>query len=337
MVCCGWPAAAVCRWPSTSPAIRSPPCSPPPQISPPQNAPPQSPPPPVSPARISPCDRLRFPTTQRTLRRRPAAQAGRTLWCRSLPDPLRPAQLPLADTTTTAPARSAPWAPGWSTGWSGPSSGRCGNALPSSPPPRAAPRRPTAAMRGGEARQIRGPGWNAPAGTGPRWRKPATPPSTPSSATPPPQHSSPIPTRIPRRHTRNSAAARRRVRGRAHAVAAVFASYTGHNHYRRHHLHRPDRAVAARRLRARGPAVGRRARRHRHPAHRLRARIGTGRGPQRRTLPRRPASRTPRETARGHHHPHHHWARVERNRASGRCACGRCPPPPARHRRHRLG
>ncbi len=42
--------------------------------------------------------------------------------------------------------------------------------------------------------------------------------------------------------------ARRRVRGRAHAVAAVFASYTGHNHYRRHRLHRPARAVAARRL-----------------------------------------------------------------------------------------
>jgi hypothetical protein len=44
------------------------------------------------------------------------------------------------------------------------------------------------------------------------------------------------------------AAARRRVRGRAHAVAAVFASFTGHNHYRRRRLHRPDRAVACRRL-----------------------------------------------------------------------------------------
>lgn len=47
-------------------------------------------------------------------------------------------------------------------------------------------------------------------------------------------------------------AARRRVRGRAHAVAAVFASFTGHNHYRRHHLHHPDRVIAARRFRRRG-------------------------------------------------------------------------------------
>jgi hypothetical protein len=51
------------------------------------------------------------------------------------------------------------------------------------------------------------------------------------------------PTRAPR------AAARRRVRGRAHAVAAVFASFTGHNHYRRHRLLLPARAIAARRFR----------------------------------------------------------------------------------------
>jgi hypothetical protein len=34
-----------------------------------------------------------------------------------------------------------------------------------------------------------------------------------------------------------------------HAVAAVFASYTGHNHYRRHHLRRPARVITARHLR----------------------------------------------------------------------------------------
>src|SRR6185437_10237489 len=44
------------------------------------------------------------------------------------------------------------------------------------------------------------------------------------------------------------AAARRVVRGRAHAVAAVFASFTGHNHYRRRHQPRPALAIAGRRL-----------------------------------------------------------------------------------------
>lgn len=43
-------------------------------------------------------------------------------------------------------------------------------------------------------------------------------------------------------------AARARVRGRAHAVAAVFASFTGHNFYRRRRLWRPARAIATRRL-----------------------------------------------------------------------------------------
>lgn len=43
--------------------------------------------------------------------------------------------------------------------------------------------------------------------------------------------------------------ARRVVRGRAHAVAAVFASFTDHNFYRRRHLRRPARVIAARRFR----------------------------------------------------------------------------------------
>ena len=43
-------------------------------------------------------------------------------------------------------------------------------------------------------------------------------------------------------------AARRQARGRAHAVAAVFASFADHNYYRRRHLRRPDHAIAARRL-----------------------------------------------------------------------------------------
>ncbi|MGE0296946.1 type IV secretory system conjugative DNA transfer family protein [Pseudonocardia sp.] len=43
--------------------------------------------------------------------------------------------------------------------------------------------------------------------------------------------------------------ARRAARGRAHAVAAVFASFTGHNFYRRRHLRRPAQAIAARRMR----------------------------------------------------------------------------------------
>jgi hypothetical protein len=55
------------------------------------------------------------------------------------------------------------------------------------------------------------------------------------------------PARAPR------AAARRRVRGRAHAVAAVFASFTGHNHYRRHRLLLPARAIAAISARRVGP------------------------------------------------------------------------------------
>ena len=41
---------------------------------------------------------------------------------------------------------------------------------------------------------------------------------------------------------------RRRVRGRAHAIAGVFAAFGGHNHYRRHRLYRPQHALAARRL-----------------------------------------------------------------------------------------
>ncbi len=43
--------------------------------------------------------------------------------------------------------------------------------------------------------------------------------------------------------------AQRVVRGRAHAVAAVFASFTDHNFYRRRHLRRPARVIAARRFR----------------------------------------------------------------------------------------
>ncbi|PKW18779.1 type IV secretory system conjugative DNA transfer family protein [Saccharopolyspora spinosa] len=38
-------------------------------------------------------------------------------------------------------------------------------------------------------------------------------------------------------------------RGRAHAVAASFASYTGHNHYTRHRLRHPDTAFTQRSLR----------------------------------------------------------------------------------------
>jgi ABC-type oligopeptide transport system ATPase subunit len=37
-------------------------------------------------------------------------------------------------------------------------------------------------------------------------------------------------------------------RGRAHALAASFASYTEHNHYTRHHLRRPGRVIDSRRL-----------------------------------------------------------------------------------------
>ena len=36
--------------------------------------------------------------------------------------------------------------------------------------------------------------------------------------------------------------------GRAHAVAAVFASFAGHNFYRRRRLRRPAHAIAARRF-----------------------------------------------------------------------------------------
>ncbi|CAM3404279.1 helicase HerA domain-containing protein [Kibdelosporangium persicum] len=43
-------------------------------------------------------------------------------------------------------------------------------------------------------------------------------------------------------------AARDVARGRAHALAASFASYTEHNHYTRHRLRHPDRALADRRL-----------------------------------------------------------------------------------------
>jgi hypothetical protein len=43
--------------------------------------------------------------------------------------------------------------------------------------------------------------------------------------------------------------AQRRVRGRAHAVATVFASFSGHNYYRRRRLLRPDHAITDRRLR----------------------------------------------------------------------------------------
>ena len=39
------------------------------------------------------------------------------------------------------------------------------------------------------------------------------------------------------------------VAGRAHAVASAFAAFSGHNHYRRHHLRRPATAITARRLR----------------------------------------------------------------------------------------
>ncbi|MEV8438794.1 DUF87 domain-containing protein [Actinosynnema sp. NPDC051121] len=42
--------------------------------------------------------------------------------------------------------------------------------------------------------------------------------------------------------------ARDTARGRAHALAASFASYTGHNHYRRRHLRNPDRVMDSRRL-----------------------------------------------------------------------------------------
>ncbi|KAA5825427.1 type IV secretory system conjugative DNA transfer family protein [Saccharopolyspora hirsuta] len=42
--------------------------------------------------------------------------------------------------------------------------------------------------------------------------------------------------------------ARGAVRGRAHALAATFASYTEHNHYTRRRLHHPIRALAERRL-----------------------------------------------------------------------------------------
>jgi Type IV secretion-system coupling protein DNA-binding domain len=42
--------------------------------------------------------------------------------------------------------------------------------------------------------------------------------------------------------------AREVARGRAHALAASFASYTGHNRYTRHHLRHPTRVIAQRRL-----------------------------------------------------------------------------------------
>ncbi|MGW5053972.1 type IV secretory system conjugative DNA transfer family protein [Actinokineospora sp. NPDC004072] len=42
--------------------------------------------------------------------------------------------------------------------------------------------------------------------------------------------------------------AREVARGRAHALAASFASYTEHNHYTRHRLHRPGRVIDSRRL-----------------------------------------------------------------------------------------
>lgn len=45
-----------------------------------------------------------------------------------------------------------------------------------------------------------------------------------------------------------SATAREVARGRAHALAAAFATYTEHNRYNRHRLHRPGPALAARRL-----------------------------------------------------------------------------------------
>ena len=44
-------------------------------------------------------------------------------------------------------------------------------------------------------------------------------------------------------------AARDVARGRAHALAASFASYTEHNHYTRHRLRRPGRVIDSRRLR----------------------------------------------------------------------------------------
>ena len=94
-----------------------------------------------------------------------------------------------------------------------------------------------------------GPAGALRAGTGPRSRKPATPPSTPSSATPPPHLPSTPPNVDPIEERALRAAARGRVRGRAHAVAAVFASFTGHNHYRRHHLLFPHHAIAGRRMR----------------------------------------------------------------------------------------
>ncbi|MGX7829016.1 type IV secretory system conjugative DNA transfer family protein [Actinokineospora sp. 24-640] len=42
--------------------------------------------------------------------------------------------------------------------------------------------------------------------------------------------------------------AREVARGRAHALAASFASYTEHNHYTRHHLRHPGRVIDSRRL-----------------------------------------------------------------------------------------
>ena len=39
------------------------------------------------------------------------------------------------------------------------------------------------------------------------------------------------------------------VQGRAHAVASAFAAFSGHNHYRRHHLRHPATAITLRRLR----------------------------------------------------------------------------------------
>ncbi|GAA1291773.1 type IV secretory system conjugative DNA transfer family protein [Saccharothrix xinjiangensis] len=42
--------------------------------------------------------------------------------------------------------------------------------------------------------------------------------------------------------------ARETARGRAHALAASFASYTEHNHYTRRRLHHPDRVINSRRL-----------------------------------------------------------------------------------------
>jgi hypothetical protein len=44
------------------------------------------------------------------------------------------------------------------------------------------------------------------------------------------------------------AAGRDRARGRAHAIASAFAAFGEHNHYRRHQLRHPDRAVESRRF-----------------------------------------------------------------------------------------